>query len=535
MPETLHIFISYAEEDSELASSFRDALGEAFGPGLLRVSFAPEFALGTPWRKAIEDELNDADILLALSTGQQKDSHSYTGFEVGFFRKSVLARPRMEQFESDRLIVSVSLLGPAPLTLADVQGVVILPSAARGVTLASCDGFVAAMEEGPDPLKSLFEQLRDLLVQKPKSGDRLQQSDIRILDRRTGEATRRLYEKIFAILTNRTSYTTYPERKIVVRVPRADTEAGADRWSEAKIELAGDFVNAFGITLQPGTPHPWPQFVASMPNDETRLIWTENVKALVSEAVGGIAENRQTVTSREQDCAFRMFVSRRARYLDDTDEVHIYVIEMKQHDFVDPTTTMLLNALSIGLHYRHMFLEPTSPYSPQNLVFARPEDLKDSLQTMRKQLDLLLWRSKAAGLRDSANIALIFGDKLDFDTFVQRNRTWQEVSEKLTVAVNDVMAADGRRFAQRHRGFIDVLEEFCESTREMNRDFTVQVFAALQKIVGSDLGRVASPAIHPPQAGDEMRVFAAGGNGSGPPLAPGAVVMPRQVPSSERR
>jgi hypothetical protein len=44
------------------------------------------------WRTRLEEALSDADVLLIVATGRQKLSHSYTGFEVGFF--SVEARPR---------------------------------------------------------------------------------------------------------------------------------------------------------------------------------------------------------------------------------------------------------------------------------------------------------------------------------------------------------------------------------------------------------------------------------------------------------
>ena len=133
---------------------------------------------------------------------------------------------------------------------------------------------------------------------------------------------------------------------------------------------------------------------------------------LVSGAVNGdFRDNRQIVTSQEKDRAYRMFVARSIIYYSGVREIHIYIVEIKYKDYGDPTTTMLLKAISIGLQYRFMFLEgKISEFSPDNFNATMQEDLRGKIAQMTQQLDYLLWYSRDAGLRKPENILQILGD-----------------------------------------------------------------------------------------------------------------------------
>jgi hypothetical protein len=90
-------------------------------------------------------------------------------------------------------------------------------------------------------------------------------------------------------------------------------------------------------------------------------------------------------------------------------EFHIFEIRYK--DFGDPTTTMLLKAISVGLQYRFMFLEgKISEFSPDNFNATMQEDLRGKIAEMIQQLDYLLWYSRDAELRKPENILRMLGD-----------------------------------------------------------------------------------------------------------------------------
>jgi TIR domain len=94
----LHVFISYASEDAVLAQAINAELKTAFSQAIIRTTLDSEIKLGVDWRTRLEEALSDADVLLIVATGRQKLSHSYTGFEVGFFSASKRDREKMRHF-----------------------------------------------------------------------------------------------------------------------------------------------------------------------------------------------------------------------------------------------------------------------------------------------------------------------------------------------------------------------------------------------------------------------------------------------------
>src|ERR1700731_4150772 len=90
----LEVFVSYAKEDAQLVNDLTDEISRVFN------SFQVDFFVdkraindGDNFRTKIDDRLDSADILLIISTGRQKESHDFPGFEVGFFTHSLKARP----------------------------------------------------------------------------------------------------------------------------------------------------------------------------------------------------------------------------------------------------------------------------------------------------------------------------------------------------------------------------------------------------------------------------------------------------------
>src|SRR4051812_32929560 len=161
-PARLQIFVSYASEDEQLASAINSELRRAFNPGVVRTTFAAEFQLGSSWRDRIEEELSKTDILLVVATGRQKLSHSFTGFEVGYFRGSKKHEPRMRHFKSERLIIPIAIFSKIPESIDNVEGLEIegplTPLMVDPSTLKDPDRFLkaAAYNNQKNPLLRLF-------------------------------------------------------------------------------------------------------------------------------------------------------------------------------------------------------------------------------------------------------------------------------------------------------------------------------------------------------------------------------------------
>jgi len=85
---TLEVFVSYAKEDLSLVREIVEELKKPFGYALRFFIDDRSIDDGDDWRDKINDALDRADILLIVSTGHRRESHSFTGYEVGWFSNS---------------------------------------------------------------------------------------------------------------------------------------------------------------------------------------------------------------------------------------------------------------------------------------------------------------------------------------------------------------------------------------------------------------------------------------------------------------
>ena len=94
VPSRVNIFISYATEDRELVASIDSLLRETFEFAPLSIYRDIEIKEGQNWAKQIDLALQETDILLVIFTERMKMSHSYTGYEIGYFNRSIQQRPK---------------------------------------------------------------------------------------------------------------------------------------------------------------------------------------------------------------------------------------------------------------------------------------------------------------------------------------------------------------------------------------------------------------------------------------------------------
>ncbi len=117
----LSAFISYASEDKQLANAFCELLLDAF-PYVIKLKMMSDFPLGINYRTMIDQSLDEADILLIVATGHEKLSHTFTGYEVGYFRKSQQAKKNIDG-NIKRLIIPIAIFTEIPATISDIQGI----------------------------------------------------------------------------------------------------------------------------------------------------------------------------------------------------------------------------------------------------------------------------------------------------------------------------------------------------------------------------------------------------------------------------
>jgi hypothetical protein len=486
--ERLHVFISYSTEDRDLATAIAEELRRAFSPAILKLTIDVEFSLGSNWRDRLKADLDDTDILMVVATGKHKVSHSFTGFEVGYFDSSITHSPKMANFPSqDRIMIPIAVFTKTPETLSDIQAlqinapfdpVVVDPAALKNVTRQAG---AASISVRKNPIFKLFKRIQGIISLSVKFSD----DELDAIDRQLQESAGRLIDVIHLELQKRVYLENFPERKIVVRTGLPANGTGRDyALSDATVEFFGRF-DSFGFQAPQGSSVPWSEFANNIEQEDVARCWTDTVQMLVSAAVrGDFRDNRQTVTSQDKDRAFRMFVARSVIYYSGVREIHIYIVEIRYKDYGDPTTTMLLKAISIGLQYRFMFLEgKTSDFSPNRFNATMLPDLRGKITEMIQQLDYLLWCSQEAGLNKPESILQILGD-LPTGEIDRKSAIWEDAKSNLYAGARKMLAAaDDRQLLQSKAEFTTILQTFCDSTRVLNEDFTAKVLLALSRIV----------------------------------------------------
>jgi len=491
----LRVFISYSSEDRILATSIADELRRSFGPTALKVDIDIEFSLGVNWRARLEDDLNKTDILLVVATGKEKVSHSFTGFEVGFFSSSKNSQPKMPNFPAqDRFMIPLAIFTKTPETVADIQSLQLDdPVIVDPIYLRDQPIHLDSAAVRKHPVCRLFKRIQSII--NPGFNDQ----ELETSNSQIEESAGRLIDVIHDQLKQRVFHENFPERKIIVRTPLPGRGASPDQMlARATIEFFGRF-DSFGFETPRSGPLPWNDFSGAIADADIAQAWTNTVQMLVSAALrGDFRDNRQIVTTRERDRAFRMFVARSIIYYSAVHEIHIYIVEIRYKDYGDVTTTMLLKAISLGLQYRFMFLErAASDFSPETFNATLPDQLRPKVAEMVQQLNYLLWFSSDAGLRKPENILIILGEGVKHEEISDQLTKWEGAKASLYSAAQKVLSSSDDKELVRNQGeFVTALQNFCDNTRVMNEDFTSRVMLALERIVskGDAVGHVEKAA-----------------------------------------
>jgi hypothetical protein len=506
-PKRVMIFISYASEDTELASSVGEELLQMFSLAPVDVFRDVGILGGDDYRTAIDNALDNTDILLVLLTDRLKPTYSYPGYEVGFFKKSIKDRPKIFG-DLDRVIIPVCIGSDNPDTMHYIQSIKIpsdqivkIPDA-TGTEENVAD---RAVTNEQDPVSILLKRISDVVMSVVGMSIPKQNLDAFFRDKVPTSAAR-LYRTISAYLQRRVSSETFPERKIIIRTdaPPEIRPDGAD-LSNATVELLGNSFQVFGFPDEKHREFAWTDFKKKMPS-ELGSTWTEGIRSLITSVLLGDADNYHVVSSTKGDKAFRLFVSRIITYVSKKTEIHIYIVQMIVRHYGDPLTTRLLSAISIGLRYRFLLLEPESKFNSDKLAYpltmnpsAELDALKSITRELLSEMELVLRDANEANLLDPSLLELIWGAGSG-DQVRRMMGDWETARSRLYLAAQNVLGASGADSTERKRLFLDALCGLKSETERMNREYTLRALHALSGQIEKSLGeRAPTKAFSPGQ------------------------------------
>lgn len=481
----LVIFLSYATEDQQLANTIKEKLNSAFGM-TVDIRYMSNFELGSNFRTTIDQALDAADILIVIATGRGKLSHTFTGYEVGYFRHSQQTRRYIDDNDkAERLIIPVAIFADTPATISEIEGIGIGQADRFFFELA--DGKLTGQKE--DPFLQLLDRI-DGILEKLDPAPRSNAQRRQAFDKYEEESCK-FYAEISELMSTLPLDQQTPKTKIIVKLSPnyAPPDVGID--DNISFSQTGPTTGIFSKTPSTGFQQ-WKDFMTCIGPEEIALTWGDALTNLISSAVtGDFSHGDEIVFSHDRKKAFRLFVSQSVLYFDKSQTLDIYVMPiLKLDDVGDPKTTYLSKGLAAGLRYRALFLEPTSPFAPAMVKLGQPSEFRTTVSKLLRELRLLLVRSDEAKLSQRDNIVWLFGaEDESINDVLGMTELWDEQKELLYDAAEKALASSVPDKDQRE-SFVKVLGEFCEKTRSINTVWLRKVMDALNGVLLADPSQV---------------------------------------------
>lgn len=389
------IFLSYASEDlaiaTAVASCFRTALPDFFAEVNLDKDFLEP---GSAFQAQIEAKLQATDLLIIVYSGAEKLSHSYTGWEVGYFDRIMRTEP------DRRKKISLYLFAPPPTTSSE-QGIPLgLSAELLKLSPAEFESQVSVTDE--DPLCKEIEEWQQFVanniesMQFPRPHYKPEQQ--------AEKCVRNLKIAIFQHLKTTVESVVKPQKQITIRVKGSTLElANGNLPLEAEIRPSGALgsggsMDIFGLADGYTT---WGKFLESISTQPFGESWRDAITSVVLSSFPDRVnvDNSQVILASDGKTAYRVILTTATKFYDDYREYSLYFVEVLQRDdHGDDDTTYLLKGLELVCRFRSAFLEPSSQFLGETIGLTSVDQLPQTALKLLKELNFLHRDAQEAGL-----------------------------------------------------------------------------------------------------------------------------------------
>jgi TIR domain len=477
--DRIKIFISYASEDRQLAGQITSELRGTFALAPVEVNRDEDFKVGSNWKDAIDNAVDTADILLVLFTERTKPSHSFTGYEIGYFNSSIKRHASICQ--GLKRIYILFCIGDVniPDTMYYIEGTKINSSDIFKIPDTNIQKNDDAWSRNPtNPLVKLLNQISEIIVKGV--GPEITKEGRAAIETAISKSARNLYGYIDEYLQGRIFRESFPERKLVIRAAKPiEFEDDGANLDDSRVELVGQSFDSFGIPEAAGRAREfaWLDFIGRMNSAAAMASWREGIKLLVSSVLQGEGDN------------FRLFVSRIVTYVSKETEIHIYVVQIRRKVYGDQQTMQLLKCVETGMRFRSLILDQSSEFAPEILGFPtmRLEYLKPKITELLSQMNFILYDAKVANLSDPILLQKIWGDNIR--QLQEMMEIWEGARAGFYSTAEQVLHTTPADFPTKKIAFIDALTSLGKQTETMNRKFTSKAMHLLaDKIAAGNPG-----------------------------------------------
>jgi hypothetical protein len=382
-PPIFRIFISYASEDVEIAKAVASCFKAALPDFFAEVNFDKNsLEPGSAFQAQIETQLQQTDRFIIVYTGADKPSHSYTGWEVGYFDHIMRTDP------GTRKKISLYLFDPPDTTALD-QGIPL--GLSKEQLRSSFPDFESSLLVLPDePLCKEIEHWQEEVTRNiEKSGFPRPQ---RRRDQEPPKCVHNLRLEIFRYLKGTVENMVQPQKQVKIRVKGSALEQSSSSLpSEAELRPIGKSgsMGIFGLADEPIT---WKEFLTRTATQPFADSWNYAISSAVLSSFPEKVDvdNSQVILAVDGITAYRIVLTTATKYYDDYREYTLYFVSMLQRtNQGDPETTSLLKGLQLVCRFRFNFLEDESEFLGENVGLAEVHKLPELASSLLKELNLM--------------------------------------------------------------------------------------------------------------------------------------------------
>jgi TIR domain len=473
-PPVLRLFISYASEDVGIALAIAKGLREALGDGFAEVSMDKWFLqAGDVFKKELEAKLEKTNELVIVYTGVDKQSHSYTGWEVGYFERGMKSHP-------ERRIVPL-FLEQLPPTAADTQGISL--NVPRDLLHLTVEEFSAENSiDKSDPACSWIRRLQELVqnireeAHYPKVPLRDEQDAVLCVQK--------IRLAIFGHLKTTVDAVLKPQKQITIKTTGAALRAseGGLPADAMLIPQGADnpMLSIFGIS---GSTMSWSSFLQQVP-ESFKHSWKQAISSVITSSLAESfnVDNSQIIISSNGSETYRVVLTTATSYYNDIREFNLYFVQtLRQNEYGDEGTTLLLKGLELICRYRFMFLESSSEFSSQNIALTAVDHIPDRAAKLLRELELMRTNSQNARL-DQPAVWMKFVEYNDIQKMVA---VYRPAEPRLRELIAQILAKKGDRDALAQLGdqLSKEIGSLAEETRPLNTLLIKAMSSKLQALV----------------------------------------------------
>lgn len=368
-------------------------------------------------------------MFLILYSGTETYSHSYSGWEVGYF-------DHVRETSPGRTKIAFYLDLP-PKVSAEEQGISL--GLATDILRLPYEEFEHQLVvHDDDPICLLIKQWQSQVADVIEAAGFT--TPARKPEQDSVLCVRNLKLAIFRYLKDTVETIVKPQKQVAIRVKGSTlAEAGDTLPSDAEMRPmgAGTSMAIFGLADEPIT---WQQFADATQEHRLSNSWQHAIPSVVMSSFPDRlnVDNSQVILSTDEAKAYRVILTTATKYYNDWREFSLYFVEtVNRADYGDSATTILLKGLQLVCRFRFLFLEVDSEFSAENIMASRVERLPDVATRLLKELNFLRKDAQDAGL----DVAVVWRKFVTWDHINKMSDAFQTSETKLRVTIRDIIHA----------------------------------------------------------------------------------------------